>query len=284
MKPVLCLVDGELVSPEAARVSPFDRGFLFGDAVYEGLKLIDGRALFVERHLERLARSLGALRIGTPPGLADELARLVTASGVRSGFLYLQVTRGATVGRSHLPPPGLEPTRFAFVAEHAFADDPAALPGLAAATRADDRWAHRDIKSTALPASVLGKLDAAAIGADETLFVGTDGALREGGNTSLFVRDADGWHTHPAGPEILPGVTRAILLGLARDAGLAVAERAPRLDACAGWREAFLCGTVTGVRGLVRLDREPVADGAVGEETQRLAALLAAAERREAAR
>jgi len=284
VKPTLCLVGGELVAPEAARISPFDRGFLFGDAVYEGFKVVDGRALFVARHLERLARSLAKLRIPRPEGLADELARLLDASGVASGFLYLQVSRGATVGRSHLPPPGLAPTVFAFVAEHAFADDPTTLPGLAAVSRADDRWAHRDVKSTAIPASVLGKLDAAATGADETLFVGADGTLREGGNTSLFARDTDGWHTHATGPEILPSVTRALLLELARDEGLPVAERAPRLAARADWAEAFVCGTVTGVRGLVRLDGETVSDGAVGEGTRRFAALLAAAERREAAR
>jgi len=283
MANALCWLDGRVVPAAEARVSPLDRGFLFGDAVYEALKVVAGEILFLAPHLARLARSLERLRIPPPPGVAAALAELIEAAALESGSLYLQITRGAAPARSHRPPPGIEPTLFALATPLEFAPEPWALPGLAAITRPDDRWEHRDIKTTSLAASVLGKLEAAERDADEALFVDPHGALREGGNTSLLVRGAGGWHTHPLGSEILPGVTRAVLFAEARAAGFTIEERAPRLAERAGWSEALLCGTLTGVRGLVRLDGAPVGDGEVGPGTRELARRLADAEAREAA-
>jgi D-alanine transaminase len=277
----LCLVGGELVPVEAARISPLDRGFLFGDAVYEAMKVRRGKILFLAPHLARLARSLAALRIPEPPAIAAALERLRAAAGLASGSLYLQISRGAAPTRSHLPPAGLAPTLFAMAVPLDFAARPWELPGLAATSRADDRWRRCDVKTTALAASVLGKLDAADAGAVESLFVGDDGAVREGGNTNFFARDAAGWHTHPLGPEILSGVTRAIVIDAARAAGIEIAERAPRLERRVDWLEACLAGTTTGVRGVTTLDGAPVADGAVGEGTRELARRLDAAERSE---
>jgi len=277
-----CLQNGQIVPFGEARISPLDRGFLFGDAVYEAIKVLGGRLLFLDRHLERLAASLAALRIASPGELAPELAALVAANNLGDGVVYLQVTRGVAPRRSHLPPAGLEPTVIAMTSEVAYAERPENEPGLVAISRADDRWRHADVKTTALAANVLGKLAAADSGAVEVVYVDVDGALREGGNTNLFVRDGAGWHTHPLGPEILAGVTRAVLLAEAARFGIAVAERTPRLAGRAGWHEAFLCGTTTGVRGLVALDGEPLGDGAVGAETRRFARLLAAAESAEA--
>ena len=150
--------------------------------------------------------------------------------------------------------------------------------------RRDDRWGRCDVKTTALAASVLGGLAAHDEGADEVVWVSADGELLEGGHTSLFVRDLAGWHTAPLSASILPGVTRALLLGLGRADGIAIEERAPRLAERAHWREAFLCGTTTGVRGLAALDGAPIGDGRPGAETIHFARLLDAAERREAAR
>jgi len=279
-----CLFNGRVVAFGEARISPLDRGFLFGDAVYEAVKVAGGRLLFLERHLERLAASVAALRIAPPGALAPRLRELVAANALADGVLYLQVTRGVAPRRAHLPPPELAPTVFAMTSAIDYAERPENEPGVAAVTRPDDRWGRCDVKTTALAASVLGKLAAADAGAVEALFVGAGGALREGGNTNLFVRDGGGWHTHPAGPEILAGVTRAVLLEVAARFGVEVAARAPRSAERAGWREAFLCGTTTGVRGLVTLDGAPVGDGEVGPETRRFARWLRAAESAEAAR
>ena len=281
----LCLLGAEILPLSEARISPLDRGFLFGDAVYEAMKVFDGRILFLEPHLARLARSLSSMGIAAaPPDLAERLRGLVAAAGLERGSLYVQLSRGAAPTRTHLPPPGLQPTLFALPARLDFSDEPWMLPGLSAITRRDDRWRHCDVKTTALAANVLGKLAADAAGAVESLFVGDDGSVREGGNTNLFVRDERGWHTHPEGPAILSGVTRRILLDAARDAGAAVEERAPRIEARSSWREAFLCGTLTGVRGVVTLDGAPVAGGEVGPETRDFARRLFEAERSEASR
>jgi D-alanine transaminase len=281
----LCLLDGRIVPLAEARISPLDRGFLFGDSIYEAIKVRDGRILFLSRHLDRLRASLAALRIpepSEPPGIATQLEALRARARLASGALYLQITRGVAPERRHLPPPGLVPTLFALPIPLAFASDPASLPGLTAMTRADDRWRHCDVKTTALAASVLGKLIAADAGADEVLYLSPDGELREGGHTNLLVRDGAGWHTHPLGPEILAGVTRAVLRERAAAAGIAIAERAPLLARRGEWRELLATGTTTGVRGIVRLDGVAIGDGGVGEGTRELARILDQAERAEA--
>jgi D-alanine transaminase len=280
----LCLLGGRIVPLAEARISPLDRGFLFGDAVYETVKVRAGRPLFWERHRQRLARSLAALGIPAPAGLDAAIERLVGAAGLEEGAVYLQISRGAAPERRHLPSAGLEPTLFALTTRTEPVAEPWRRPGLAAVTREDGRWSRCDVKTTALAATVLGAREAAAAGADEVLWRSSAGELREAGRTNLFVRDARGWHTHPLGPEILAGVTRAILLELAPGERPAIEERAPRLDARADWREAFLTGTTTGVRALVRLDGEPIGDGRPGAETARFARLLDAAEATEAAR
>ncbi len=280
----LCLLDGRIVSLEEARISPLDRGFLFGDSVYEALKVREGRILFLPRHLERLRLSLAALRIPEPPYVAAQLETLRARAELASGGLYLQITRGAEPTRSHKVNLQLTPTLFALPDPIDFPPEPWNLPGLAAITRADDRWRHCDVKSTALAAGILGKLAAADAGADEVLLVGPDGELREGGHTNLLVRDGAGWHTHPTGPAILAGVTRAVLLEHAAAAGIAIEERAPRLADRSSWREVLVTGTTTGVRGVVTLDGVAIGDGQVGEGTRQLARLLDDAERLEAHR
>jgi D-alanine transaminase len=280
----LCLLDGRIVPLAEARISPLDRGFLFGDSVYEALKVRDGRILFLPRHLERLRLSLAALRIPEPAGLAAQLETLRARAGLDEGGLYLQISRGAEPVRSHAVNLALAPTVFALPQPMTFPAEPWTLPGFAAIARADDRWRHCDIKSTALAAGVLGKLAAADAGADEVLFVGPDSEIREGGHTNVLVRDAAGWHTHPTGPTILAGVTRSVLLERAAAAGLWIEERAPRLAERHAWKEAAVTGTTTGVRGVVTLDGVAVGDGAVGEGTKTLARLLDEAEREEAAR
>lgn len=277
----LCHLAGRLTPLAEARLSPLDRGFLFGDGVYESLKVLGGVPLFLDAHLERLAASLLGLRIDAPAGLSAAIAELLEAVGPYDGSLYLQVTRGAPPQRSHRPPAGLEPTLFLLPSPLAFAPDLAAAPPWSAMARPDRRWRRCDLKSISLAGAVLGALDAEAAGCDEVLFVGEAGELREGGHTSLFARRGERLETHPLGPEILPGITRALLVEFARDLGLPLVERAPRLAERREWSELIACGTLTGVRGIARLDGEPVAGGRVGEWTRLLAASLAARERQE---
>jgi len=276
-----CHLDGRWLPLAEARVHPLDRGFLFGDGVYEVVKVAGGRALFLAEHLVRLGDGLAALRIDLPggTGLPGGIARvgavcreLVGRAGLGTGSVYLQVTRGAG-RREKSPPADLPPTLFAFPSAHPHA--PHASRDMAAVSQPDVRWGRCDVKSVSLAATVLGKLAARDADADEVLFVGPEGELREGGSTNLLVRAGGTLWTHPEGHAILPGVTRRLLLAAARELGLPLVESPPRLAERESWDEAVLCGTLTGLQALVRLDGRPVGGGRAGEWTRRLGAALA---------
>ncbi len=273
----LILLDGALVPAGEARISPLDRGFVFGDGVYEVVRVEQGVPLFFDRHLARLARSLDAVGIPDPGDVSGGCRALLRASGLVNGSLYIQVTRGAGP-RSHLPSPAMRPTWLAMPgAQQPFA--PGAQP-IRAVTFADPRWARCDIKTTSLMGSVLGKLQARDAGVDEVLFLAPDGALREGGSTSLCVRQDDVLLTHPLDGRILPSITRERVLAAARRLGLAVEERAPRLAERGRWQEALLCGTLTGVQPLIAIDGAALP---AGEWTHRVGAALQDEQAREAA-
>ena len=267
MKP-LCSLNGRILPLAEARIDPQDRGFLFGDSLYEGIKVLHGRILHLDLHLDRLLSGLGRIDITPPEGLELRCRQLVEACGPDTGFLYLQVTRG--VGqRSHVPPRDLAPT--VLILPSAPVYDPPARRPRRAVTAPDWRWQHCDLKTNSLVATVQGKLRMRDRDADEVLFVGPAGELREGGSTSLFVRRDDLLETHPLDGQILPGITRRILLRLADERRLPVVERAPLLADRDSWQEAFLCGTLTGVQPLTVLDGEKVADGTLGSWTRDLA-------------
>lgn len=282
MSQPLCHLDGRLLPVAEARIDPLDRGFLFGDAVYEVVKVLRGSALFLAAHLERLAGGLEALDIARPARLAERCRELLAARPVDSGSLYLQVTRGVAP-RTHLPPREMEPTVLILAEPHPF-DPPAGRPRRLL-SRDDPRGRDAWIKSTSRAATVLGKLAARDAGVDEVLWVGPGGALREGGSSSFFVRQDDRLLTHPLEGSLLPGITRRLLLERAAALGLAVSERSPLLAERQRWQEAFVCGTLTGVQPVAELDGEPLAPASPpGEWTARLARELAALEEREVAR
>ena len=187
------------------------------------------------------------------------------------------MTRGVAP-RTNLPPQGLPPTVLILPVPYSYAAPADRL--MQAVTVPDSRWRNCDMKTTSLMATVLAKLAGQRGKADEVIFVGEGGALREGGSCNLFVRRHDRLETHPLDGHVLPGVTRGLLLQLAARSGLEVIERAPELRELDEWQEAFLCGTLTGVQPLVALDGRQVADGGAGEWTRQLARDLAGYERR----
>jgi D-alanine transaminase len=218
----LCYLDGAFVPLREARISPFDRGFLFGDAVYEVVPVYGGRPFRLREHLDRLNRSLAGIRMPAVKSHSEWAAictHLVKQAGERDSYLYIQVSRGAEHGRNHAWPDGLTPTVFAYVT--ALEPTPARLieQGVAAITAPDIRWAYRDIKSTALLANVLLKRLATDAGAFETLLM-ENGELTEGSSTTVHVV-ADGTiHTPPNGRHILPGTTRDVVTELAARLGI----------------------------------------------------------------
>lgn len=267
----LCSLNGHILPVAEARIDPLDRGLLFGDALYEVVKVVGGRLLHLAPHLERLRHGLEQIEIEEPRGLELACRALVRASKLDTGSIFLQVTRGVAP-RSHLPPSDLEPTVLILPAEHAY-DSPAARPRTAL-TLHDPRWQHRDLKTTSMLATVRGKLAVRAADVDEVVFLGPAGDVREGGSTNLFVRHDDRLETCPTDGRILPGVTRTLALGFAERLGYPVRERAPRIAERDGWQEAFLCGTLTGIQPLAILDRKAVGLEPVGEWTRELAEAL----------
>ena len=270
MRP-LCFLNDEILPLDEARIDPTDRGFLFGDALYDVVRVVEGTPLHLEAHLTRLRGGLERIDIDPPAGLAAGCRQLVSASQLVTGYLYLQITRGAAP-RSHHPPDGVTPTVLILAFEQAFAGP--ASRAMRAVSRRDDRWRHCDIKTTSLLGTVLGKLQMRDSRVDEVLFVGSQGELREGGSTNLFVRQGDRLQTHPADHHILEGVTRGILIELAEKLDLPCEETPPMLHERQRWQEAFLCGTLTGVQPLVELDGVEIGGGVAGPWTTKLAVAI----------
>jgi D-alanine transaminase len=273
----LCYLNGQILPLTEASIHPLDRGFVFGDAIYEMVKILDGKPLFLEEHLRRLKQSLDAVRIPQPRGLEEAVKELLDAVGPGDGSLYFQVSRGVAP-RSHLPPEDLSPTVFMLPQPHEYRTLPG--PGLPGRTAPDWRWRRSDIKCTSLMGTVLGKLRAADAQAHEVIFVGEGGEILEGGSTNVLVRQGDQWKTHPLDNRVLSGVTLSELLGLAGKLDMPVALEAPYLSERDEWQEMIICGTLTGVRGIVALDDELVASGSVGSWTRRLAQAFQEYERR----
>ncbi len=267
----LCYLNGRIVPIVEARIDPQDRGFLFGDSLYEVVKVVDGIALHLEPHLGRLAQGLERIEIPYPEDLADACRRLLSECSLDTGYLYLQVTRGVAP-RSHLPPRDLQPT--VLVMPYLFDYPAPAARRSRVVTVPDWRWEFRHLKTSSLMATVVAKLRAHRAEADEVLFCSSAGEIREGGSTNFFVVNDGVLETHPADGSILEGVTRRLVIELAEKDQLEVDETAPQLSEFAKWQEAFLSGTLTGIQPVVEIDDHPIGAGAVGPVTSQLAQLL----------
>ena len=273
-----CYLNGTYLPLADARVSPLDRAFLFGDAVYEVIPVYGGRPFRLRQHLDRLHRSLTAIRMQSPLSHAQWAAvcsRLLAQTGAQESYLYLQVTRGAEAKRNHAWPEGLAPTVFAYVT--ALEPAPAELldSGVSAVTAQDTRWARRDIKSTALLANILLKKLATDHGAFETILL-ENGELTEGASTTVHVIIDGVIRTPPNGHHILAGTTRDVVSELAGRLDIeSVAGRIPEMLLRSA-DEIWLAFSTRGVLPVSTLDGKPVGAGAPGPVFKRVhAAFLA---------
>jgi D-alanine transaminase len=255
-----------------ARVSPLDRAFLFGDAVYEVIPVYGGRPFRLREHLDRLNRSLDAIGMAAPRThrqWCDICARLLAQEGAGESYIYLQVSRGAEVGRNHAWPDGLAPTLFAYVTRLDAVPAPLYERGVAAITRHDTRWARRDIKSTALLANVLLKRLAVDAGAFETILIEND-ELTEGSSTTVHVI-ADGViHTPPNGHHILPGTTRDVVSELADRLKIRSESGSVSVGTLRSADEIWLGAATRAVLPVTTLDGQAVGAGKPGPLWQRM--------------
>lgn len=265
-------VNGSFVPYEDARIPIMDRGFLFGDGIYEVAAVLGGRLVDNDAHLARLERSLAEIRIANPHTV-EEWTRLeedlVARNGVEEGLVYMQVTRGVAE-REFAFPRDVAPTVVMFTQTKSMRDSPTARTGLKVITVPDLRWARRDIKSTALLAQVLAKQQAAEAGVGEAWMV-QDGEVTEGGSSTSFIVTRDGQIvTRPLSHDILPGITRRSVMRLAEEAQLRIEERAFTVAEAHEAAEAFLTSATMLVTAVVAIDGEPVGSGEPGPLTRRL--------------
>jgi D-alanine transaminase len=268
----IVFLNGSFLPIEEAKVPFMDRGFMFGDGVYEGIGVLDGQLIDNEAHLERLERSLAEVRIRNPYSRAEWTTlqeEIVRRNGMTEGFIYFQVTRGVAE-RDFFFPENAEPTVAMFTQVKAIADAPAARTGIAVVTVPDQRWARRDIKSINLLAQVLAKQAAKEAGAQEAWLV-EDGYVTEGGSSSGFIVTKKGSIVvRPLSNAILPGITRKSLLRLSQEAGIPLEERRFTVEEAYDAAEAFLTSASNFVLPIVSIDGRLIGDGKPGPITKRL--------------
>ncbi|HEU4588267.1 MAG TPA: aminotransferase class IV [Gemmatimonadales bacterium] len=277
----IVFLNGDYLPRERALIPIDDRGFYFGDAVYEVLRAVNGRYVEPERHVARLARGIRELELPDPVAFGmDPMAAaevLLDRNALRQGqaTVYIQVSRGAVTPRRHaFPPAGTRPTVLVSTAPFV-PKTKECTNGVAAITHPDLRWQRCDLKTVNLLPNVLANQQATARGAYEAILL-REGIATEGTHSSLFAVVGGELRTHPNGPWILPGVTRDVVLELARAAGVRVREEAVTARELAAASELFLTGTTTDVMPVTQVDGRPVGSGTPGPITRQLARLFAA--------
>ena len=265
-------VNGQFVPEEEAKVSVFDRGFLFADGVYEVTSVLGGKLIDFDGHAVRLQRSLDELEMKNPISKEDLLSvhrELVERNDIVDGLVYLQITRGAA-DRDFAYPAEAEPTIVLFTqAKPGLANNPAAEVGIKVISIEDQRWGRRDIKTVQLLYPSMGKMMAKAAGADDAWMI-EDGAITEGTSNNAYIVKGGKIITRHLGNEILHGITRAAVLRFAASAQMEVEERAFTLEEALEADEAFITSASTFVMPVVEIDGNRIGEGVPGSVTKRL--------------
>lgn len=281
MVAMIVYFSGQYLPKDEVRVSPDDRGFTFGDGVYEVIRAYGGRLFRAGDHVRRLARSLGELQIQAPVlegagGIAAVAGELIRRNGLAGGdaAIYVQVTRGAAPRKHPFPPPGTPPTVYLTALPLSTARE-AWEHGLGVTLVPDIRWTRCDIKAVALLPSVLASQQAVERGVEEAVFC-RDGWVTEGAHTN-FCAVFDGvLVTHPPNNLILDGITRRVVLGLCAGLGIPTREAPIPAGDLTSAAEMMILGTTTEIKAVVHVDGEQVADGRPGPVTRRLQAAFRA--------
>lgn len=269
----IAYVNGRYLPIGRPAVAIEDRGYQFADGVYEVIKTVFGQPRDLDRHLDRLERSLGELRIAMPmsrAALCRVIAETLRRNAIRHAIVYIQVSRG-TAPRNHTFPKNAVPSLVVTVRRAPFPKPAEIEDGVDVVTLPDQRWKRCDIKSIGLLPNILAKQTAAEQGAREAWLVDADGRVTEGSSANAYIVDQSGTIiTRPLGGEILGGITRQNVFAAAKAAGVPIEERAFTVAEARGAREAFLTSTSSLVLPVTRIDGQSIGNGKPGSITCRL--------------
>ena len=264
-------INGRFTTTAERVIGVEDRGFQFGDAVYEVFKFVGKRPVFLLDHFRRMAHGLEAIEIRSPwdeAGFTSVMHELLARTAFDDGIVYIQVTRGEAT-RAHFYPDDLQPTVVAYSRAFTFPDAAKKERGIRLVTTADLRWKHCDVKSVNLLANALAKKKAQRAGVDEVLLI-DDGIVREGASSSFFVVRDGVVITHPLDEHILPGVVRDRVVSLAHGEKIRVDQRPLRENELFDVDEAFITSTTMGVMPVAAIDGKNMRRGNLTPRLQRL--------------
>lgn len=264
-------VNGEYLAEEDAKISIFDRGFIFADGIYEVSAVLGGKLVDCEAHLARLERSCGEIKLALPWSTAELVAiheELIARNGLDEGGVYLQVTRGAA-DRDFPFPKDVRPSLVMFTQARNMTSAPAAKTGIKIVTCPDIRWERRDIKSVALLAQVLAKQYAAEQGAAEAWMLEGD-TVTEGGSSTAWIVKGKTLISRPLSNKVLPGITRKAVLAFLAETGFTFEEREFTLTEALDAEECFITSATSLVMPVVSIDGHTIHNGAPGPTAIRL--------------
>lgn len=267
-------LNGKFLAADDARISPMDRGFIFGDGIYEVIPVYNGHLFRLEEHLQRLDNSLASVSIKNTLSHSDwrtVLEELITRNGGGNQSVYLQITRGAAP-RDHAFPANVEPTVFIMSNPLKPVPEEIYIDGVSAITLDDIRWKYCHIKAIALLPNILLRQQALDAGAVEAILI-RDGEVTEGAASNLFIVSNGTLITPPKGALLLPGITRDLILELAHDNGIASSEAAISPDMLNNADEIWLSSSTKEILPVTKLDGRPVGDGKPGEVWRRMIAI-----------
>ena len=268
------IFNGEIIDRSDVQIDIEDRGYQFGDGVYEVFRVYNGKLFAAEMHLNRLIESAKLLSIKIPYPVKELQAKfeeLITRDQLKFGTVYLQVTRGISIRNHAFPTEEVEPVLIAYTKELPYMGQE--KPGIRAITTEDVRWLLCNIKSLNLLGNILAKQQAVEAGGDEAI-QHRDGRVTEGSSSNVAIIVDGMLKTHPANHFILNGITRQVVLQLCKANGIPYVEEAFTVEEMLAADEVFYTSTGVEVTPIVKIDRKTIANGEIGPITRKLQTLF----------
>ena len=266
-------VDGQYCPESQGKVSIFDRGYLFADAIYEVTCIIGGKLVAFDGHMVRLSRSLKELGMPMPMSTEELLAihrKLVAENNVDEGLIYMQISRGNADRDFNFPPKDTPPVVVLFTQARPVLESPLARRGLKVITLPDIRWGRRDIKTVQLLFASMAQNSASEAGADDAWLV-QDGFVTEASSANAYIVTAEGKIvTRGLSSDILHGITRAAVLKFADEAGYMLEERPFTVAEALEAKEAFITSATSFVTSVLSIDGHIIGKGVTGPVSRRL--------------